>query len=66
MVERSGLLNRRSANKRYRGFESLSLRHNIFNNFAKTAQSCAMKVSNGNAVDDVGKKGWMRCKRIIL
>ena len=27
MVERSGLLNRRSALQRYRGFESLSLRH---------------------------------------
>ena len=27
MVESSGLLNRRSANKRYRGFESLPLRH---------------------------------------
>ena len=37
MAESNGLLNRRTGNNRYRGFESLSLRHFLFPPFSTTS-----------------------------
>ena len=49
MVESSGLLNRRSALKRYRGFESLPLRH--FNHFRVVPHPSSMSLAMPEKVD---------------